>query len=342
MRHLLQTALDVVQRGERVALATIVYQQGSAPRGAGSQLVANATGLLAGTTGGGLAEGMTIKACASAVQQGKPCVLEFAMDGTLAAQSEMICGGVVRVLVEVFAPDDALVLAAALRALDTEGCLIVRPYQPQQEGAGCGWTLLFADGHSLGAALPPEVCHTLVKAGCALREASVLEAAGQAYFVDICRPAPRMIIAGGGHVSRPTAQIAALAGFTVHVLDDRAEFAAAERFPWAAATKHIPEFTQCFTSYGVREQDFLVIVTRGHLFDESVLAQALQTPAGYIGMIGSKRKREQIYAHLQEQGVSQAALARVTSPIGLAIKAETPEEIAVSIVAQCIAHKRGA
>jgi xanthine dehydrogenase accessory factor len=342
MRHLLQTALYAVQHGEQVALATIVYQEGSAPRGAGSQLVANAQGLLAGTTGGGLAEGRTIAACATALQQGKATVLEFAMDGTLAAQSEMICGGFVRVLIEIFSPFDAPVLAAAERALDAEGCLVVRPYPPVLGGAGCGWTLLFADGHKLGAALPAEHCHSLCKAGKNLHEASVLEVAGQHYFVDICRPAPRMIIAGGGHVSRPTAQIAALAGFAVHVLDDRAEFAAAERFPWASSTRHVPEFTQCFVPYAVREQDFLVIVTRGHLFDESVLAQALQSPAGYIGMIGSKRKREQIYTHLQEQGVSNAALARVASPIGLPIKAETPEEIAVSIVAQCIAHRRGA
>ena len=92
----------------------------------------------------------------------------------------------------------------------------------------------------------------------------------------------------------------------------------------------------------VTPRDYIVVVTRGHLFDRTVVSQALKTDAGYIGMIGSSSKRKQVYAKLQEEGFSAGDLERIHSPIGLSIGAETPEEIAVSILAECIAHRRGA
>jgi xanthine dehydrogenase accessory factor len=134
--------------------------------------------------------------------------------------------------------------------------------------------------------------------------------------------------------------LAGRCGFRVVVIDDRAEFAGAARFPSAA------EVIQA-SFYGVMERipvdasSFLVIVTRGHLHDKAVLAQALRTDARYIGMIGSRRKRDIIYAALLEEGYIRADLDRVHSPIGLDIGAETPAEIAVSVVAELIRERAG-
>jgi xanthine dehydrogenase accessory factor len=132
-----------------------------------------------------------------------------------------------------------------------------------------------------------------------------------------------------------------MAGFRVEVLDDRAEFARSDRFPEASGVHVLPSFYQAMTGFPIDSAAHIVIVTRGHLHDKTVLAQALKTPADYIGMIGSRRKRDTIYKELRKEGFSDADLARVHCPIGLDIGAETPEEIAVSIVAEMISVRRG-
>jgi len=124
-------------------------------------------------------------------------------------------------------------------------------------------------------------------------------------------------------------------GFPVVVVDDREEFADAGQFPEAREVRCMP-FGGVMARLPVDVHAFVVIVTRGHLYDKEVLGQALRTEARYIGMIGSRRKRDLIYKRLLEEGFTEEDLARVHSPIGLDIGAETPEEIAVSIVAELI------
>jgi xanthine dehydrogenase accessory factor len=133
-----------------------------------------------------------------------------------------------------------------------------------------------------------------------------------------------------------------MVGFRVTVLDDRAEFAAPERFPFAAETAVIDPAAGWFAGRAIGPDAFLVIVTRGHAHDAEALAEALRTPAAYIGMIGSLPKRDAIYDKMLAAGFTKADLDRVKSPIGLEIEAETPEEIAVSIVAEMIACRAGA
>ncbi len=141
---------------------------------------------------------------------------------------------------------------------------------------------------------------------------------------------------GAGHVSREVAVLARRVGFGIIVLDDRVEFASRERFPDADGVTVLETFESAFRDLPVDGNGFIVILTRGHAHDKTVLAGALRTDARYIGMIGSKRKRAAIYAALEDEGFTRADLDRVYSPIGIAIGAETPEEIAVSIVAELI------
>jgi xanthine dehydrogenase accessory factor len=133
--------------------------------------------------------------------------------------------------------------------------------------------------------------------------------------------------------------MAALSGFRVVVIDDRAEYANRERFPDADEIHVIDDFNNAMKGLSVDADSCIVIFTHGHAHDRVVLEQALQSKAGYVGMISSKRKREMIYRALMEQGVSEDALASVHSPIGLHIGGETPAEIAVSIVGELISER---
>jgi xanthine dehydrogenase accessory factor len=128
----------------------------------------------------------------------------------------------------------------------------------------------------------------------------------------------------------------------VQVQDDRAAFANRDRFPLADEIRVLPSFDHCLSGEEIDGDTCLVIATRSHQHDLNVLGQALQTEAGYVGMIGSRKKRDAIFARLLERGCTAAQLERVHCPIGLSIGAETPEEIAVAIVAELIHHRSAA
>ncbi|MDX2447004.1 MAG: XdhC family protein, partial [Desulfobacterales bacterium] len=130
--------------------------------------------------------------------------------------------------------------------------------------------------------------------------------------------------------------MAHLTDFLTVVVDDREEFANPERFPDSKTVHVVKKFDTAFDSLSIDESSYIVILTRGHLHDETVLEAALKTDAAYIGMIGSRTKRNQIYTNLREKGIADKALESVFSPIGLEIHAETPAEIAVSIMGEII------
>jgi xanthine dehydrogenase accessory factor len=159
-------------------------------------------------------------------------------------------------------------------------------------------------------------------------------------FVEPILPSPKLCIFGGGHVSLALSRIAHQAGFEISVIDDRESFANAERFPMA--TEIHTSFEEAFEEIRPNPSSYLVIVTRGHKDDMRVLKWAVGTDARYIGMIGSKRKVIAIYRALESQGIPVESFARVHAPVGLEIGARTPEEIAVSIVAELIAVRRNA
>lgn len=153
-------------------------------------------------------------------------------------------------------------------------------------------------------------------------------------------PKPMVLIFGAGHISLSLCRISSLVGFRVVVIDDRLEFASRERFPEADEVI-AEEFSQVMKQLRVTRASYLVIVTRGHASDQEVLEWALGTEAKYIGMIGSRRKIQTIYDNLRAKGIPPERLSRVHAPIGLKIGALTPEEIAVSIVAEMIQVRRG-
>jgi xanthine dehydrogenase accessory factor len=158
-------------------------------------------------------------------------------------------------------------------------------------------------------------------------------------FIDPLVPTPRVCIVGAGHVGYHTAQLAANVGFRVVVVDDRASFADAARFPTAERVD-VAEIPEWLRTADIGCRDYLVIVTRGHREDLDALRAAISRDTAYIGLIGSKAKIARLYARLGTE-VEAARLARIHAPIGLDLGAVSPEEIAVSIVAELIAHRRG-
>lgn len=154
-------------------------------------------------------------------------------------------------------------------------------------------------------------------------------------YIEPIVPTPRVFIFGGGHISLFVSKMSTMVGFQVVVIDDRPQFANQERFPEAEEVI-AEEFPFVLPKLQVNRSTYLVIVTRGHAYDQEVLEWALSKEVKYIGMIGSRKKIQTVYNNLKEKGFTPDQLQRVHAPIGLDIGALTPEEIAVSIVAEMI------
>jgi xanthine dehydrogenase accessory factor len=158
-------------------------------------------------------------------------------------------------------------------------------------------------------------------------------------FVEPVIPQPQAFIFGGGHVSKSISKVATIAGFSTIIVDNREAFANPERFPEAEAT-YAEEYEDVFPKLPVTASSYLIIVTRGHRDDMRVLRWAVTTQARYIAMIGSKRKTISVIHELEHEGFPRDAFERIFAPMGLEIGAQSPEEIAISVVAEMIAVRR--
>src|SRR5512141_1806001 len=158
-------------------------------------------------------------------------------------------------------------------------------------------------------------------------------------FVEPVLPVPHAFIFGAGHISKSLSKVATLAGFATVIVDNRDTFANRERFPEAEAV-HAEEYEEVFPRLPINETSYLIIVTRGHRDDMRVLKLAIASPARYIAMIGSKRKVLNVIRELEKEGIQRADFERIYAPMGLAIGAITPEEIAISVTAEMIAARR--
>jgi len=158
-------------------------------------------------------------------------------------------------------------------------------------------------------------------------------------FVEAIVPQPKAFIFGAGHISKSLCKVAALAGFSATVIDNREQYANRERFP-EAEDVFAEEYEDLFPKLTIRDTSYIIIVTRGHRDDMRVLRWAMGTQARYIAMIGSRRKVIGVMKELEKEGVAKSGLDRIFAPMGFEIGAITPEEIAVSVVAEMIAARR--
>jgi xanthine dehydrogenase accessory factor len=237
----------------------------------------------------------------------------------------MICGGNVSIFLEpVDATHRAVYDAAcAARQRAAKGFVVTRYSE-----AGLLKSFLGQDGSVVGAPVDAQIIERLIDAG------------GRPLFSEglIALPIridPPLYIFGAGHVSQHICRIAAMVAFDVTVIDDRDEYCNRVRFPDAGSVI-VEAFNAVFEYLPFSGGEFVVIVTRGHKDDMTVLEQVLRRPARYVGMIGSHRKTMMIFDHLRTRGFDDVLLGSVVTPIGIDIGSETPQEIAVSIVAQLI------
>ena len=333
---------ELLAAGESCVLATILTHRGSTPRTSGAKMAVRADRRIVGTIGGGLVEAQVIERASALFDTGLTVIEHFALDADQADGMDMICGGTLSVLLEFIAPDpENRQLFARLKSAaseETTGLVVTKI--PDEAGPGLrpGKCLIESDGtvtgKTPGVAVDPMA---LFSAHQHVRRPVCIFHAGQRLYLEPQTTPDRLVLFGAGHVSQSVARCAKAVGFHVTVVDDRPEFANSERFACADEIRVPASFKDVIGDMAIGRHSYLVIVTRGHRHDREVLCQALKTRAGYIGMIGSKRKRDAIYDSLSADGVCRADLERVCSPIGLEIGAETPEEIAISIVAELIA-----
>ena len=305
MNTIFAKLLYEMEKKHDTVLVTIIADQGSTPRGAGSQMLVGSESRITGTIGGGAVERRSEELAMEFLKEKKSGIHEFRLHRNAKEDIGMVCGGDLTVYFQYISGTDEnwKELAEQLLAWVNE-----RKH---------GWLVLHLDGSSASLCgnreeLPEENCFSI--------------------------PLPvgeRVVIFGGGHCSYALAPILKSVGFRVTVFDCREEFANADRFPDADQVI-CGDYLKIADSIALNAEDYVVVMTNGHSHDYEVQEQALRGPLAYIGVIGSRAKTAAVNKKLREAGVPEEAIASVHTPIGTAIKAVTPEEIAVSIAGEMI------
>jgi xanthine dehydrogenase accessory factor len=317
-------------------------------------MLVRANGSSEGTIGGGRVEGHVIEETRRVIEVGQAKMLKFELTAKDLAEDGSICGGNVTIFVEPLPAgvSDLLEIyrkAVRIRRRGGNSALatIISVNDTYSRGENCK-ALIDPDGQFVGSLLDdpglierlrPEIAPVLREDRTMIHTLQRADEKIEVLLEPILSE-PTVFIFGCGHISTCLAPLTKTVGFRVVVADDRADFANQERFS-SADEVVLDAFEGLLEKLGIDENSYLIVVTRGHLHDLVVLEQALVTPARYIGMIGSGRKIRMVFDNLREKGVSEDLLSRVHAPIGLDIGAETPEEIAVSILAELIEVRAG-
>ncbi len=349
MKEVIQEAVKLSKEGEPCVLATVVRTKGSTPQKAGAMLLVRQDGSGVGTLGGGCVEGDIWFAAKEILRRhGGPEFKNYYLNEDIAARDGLVCGGTMYFFLEpLWEPQDFSAIGSELveayEGGDAVGLATVVNVGPGQEGLGAK-LLLRLDGSVVGTLGAPELDQQASEAAGRVAEVGNTESfttdTGAEVFVEGFTTPPTLVMVGGGHVGKATADLAHSLGYRVYLVDDRPEFSGRERFPYAEQTITTP-YDAWADQLSVNVNSFIVVATRGHRFDDLALESALTTKARYIGLLGSRRKTMMIYRRLIEQGVPVDRLRQVHAPIGLDIGALTPEELAVSIMSEIIMVRRG-
>jgi xanthine dehydrogenase accessory factor len=345
MKDIFSEIVECLQKKNRIVLATIVSSSGSSPLPSGAMMVVKAGGEeIVGSVGGGLLEALVIEEAKKSFAEDRlPGVEKFDLNDDVSNEG-MICGGSVDVLLELVAQDDLGVFRKLSEARrDGSDMILVRVLHNTGRSEKAVYTSKqepIADSIRKAAGNESDKLAEMLRHSFGQEDVRRLNIEGGDVIIQPVKGVQNLIVFGGGHISKYLAQIATVAGFSTTVIDDREDFADPARFPGVARLLAV-EYSEAFDRIEVKPSTFIVVVTRGHSFDQLVLQKALQTPAKYIGMIGSKRKVIACFEDLAKRGVPLQELKRVHAPIGLDIGAVSAEEIAVSITAELVRVRRG-
>ena len=329
MRKMFSDMLGLLYAGRDLVLVTVIASSGSTPRGAGARMLIADSGRICGTIGGGAVEYRAEQIAAQMLRDKCSGEHDFSLTKDDVQNLGMICGGAVNVFFRYIGANDKETIAIAEKAEE----LFAR-------GENI-WILSdIGKGGSLGLYCPksgfigidaPEGFESRLS-----RHPQRVVEKGRDIYAEQINSSGRVYVFGCGHVAQELVPVLSHVGFRCVALDDRAEFATKELFPTAEEVMLI-DFERIGDFISVSEEDYACVMTRGHAFDAVVQAQLLMTPAYYIGVIGSAAKKAGVYKKLKEEyGFEDEIFRRITSPIGLSIKAETPAEIAISIAGEMI------
>ena len=356
MQDIYSEIVKALERKEKLALATLITRVGSAPRAAGAKYLIKEDGTSLGSIGGGCVEAEVWQEAREVMMKGQGRVLRFNLTSEQLAEGGLICGGNIEIFLEPLKEEFLNIYQGVIKIKQKGGAaILVTPITV--DGAfpkeGNSKMLMKASGEKIGFLFYGEKVEQRIlgKSDALLRGNSPTvmvfnsEAKNSPWektevLLEPIFSEPTVYIFGAGHVSQQLAPLVKRVSFKVVVIDDREIFANDERFPEADEII-VSEFEKCFNKLNIDGSSYLVIVTRGHLYDGFVLEQAIKTNARYIGMIGSKKKIQTLYQNLMKKGISKETLDCVNAPIGLDINSETPEEIAISIVAELIKVRGG-
>ena len=312
-----------------------------------------------GTVGGGCGEAEVWRAALEVLHDEQPRMVVVDLTNEIAMSSDGVCGGIIDIFVEPWHKNGTDVAGEVLEAVTQHRVAATATVVSRSRGLpiALGEKLLVVDGHLRSGAFTWAALHERVLADVPeviaqgnsqwrtyrfeTEENPIAVPAGQVgVFFDLALPRPTLVIAGAGHVAVPIAQVGRLLDFEVVVIDDRPSFANKERFPDADRII-VDDFASALDNIEVTPSTYVVLVTRAHTHDVHALRKIVRKPAGYIGMIGSRRRVYAVFKLLRDEGVPLDDLLRVHAPIGLDIRTETPGEIAVSVGAELLKARRG-
>ena len=300
------------------ALASVAKRHGSLPMSATAKMLVTATGARFGTVGGGCLEAEIVERAMDVIERRVPALSRHSLNAELAGDYGLTCGGTAEIFIEPVFVD------ATLASVYTSAAAVVARGDRAIMETALDWS---AGPHKTVRELDGRDSRT---------DAPEFE---NGMFIEPITGKPRLVVFGGGHVGARVAEAAAFAGWRVTVVDDRPDFADATRLPFAERAV-VCDFHDVLSTVALDADSYVVIATRGHQHDVVLAAQLAPRPLRYLGMLGSRRKVALTAKVLREWDVSEGDISRMHAPVGIPIGADTPEEIAVSVVAEMIAVRR--
>lgn len=322
MRNILTNVVYELEKKKDLVYVTIIKDNGSSPRGAGSVMLVDADGYLYGTIGGGKVEALSITKAMECLEKKQSCIMEYSLTQSGESSIGMACGGDVTVYYQYVEAGEEW------EKIAQHGLEIIESGKHawlvfDTEAGKCS---LITDRNQLKGINENDVDDILAEDKLVYEGKMVTMPFGAE---------DRVLIFGAGHVSRALAPVLKSVGFSITVMDNREEMITEERFP-DADRLICGDFTRISDYLTPTAADYIVIMTNGHSHDMEVESQVLRTEHAYVGVIGSRKKTEAVNNKLWQMGLTKEMTDIVHTPIGLAIKAITPEEIAVSIAAEMI------
>lgn len=334
MRDLLDQIEIWLKNGQTVALATVIKTWGSSPSPAGAGMAITGTGEIAGSVSGGCVEGAVIDTAMQVLRSGQPERIHFGVGDDQAWEVGLSCGGEIDVYIRQFDHKNLEVWKRTLSKTNSVCVALVLA----GSGSYLGVDLLIESSDSVFSTLSRETRDQLIEIANAERAGGVHQfelPEIQEVFFHTIHPAPDLILVGGVHIAIPLASLAKTVGFEVSVIDPRRLFSSVDRFP--DIKRLLPEWPEeAFQKINITESSAIVMLTHDPKIDDPALKIALNSPAFYVGALGSRKTHQKRIERLKNAGLSQSMLDQIHAPVGLDLGGKTPPEIALGIMAEIL------